>query len=174
MTKFTYEETQDFDKMLEAYPCLDKCFCGGIIEMSLEHIMVYVSSKTMELSEIPMLKCKKCDKIRFSEYAKEIIWGLHKELLRRGDVGVESRPNGYRKKYTETNFDYDHRDYESIPGLKYDEEHSEPGFLKCVFSVRKLHVCPAYSGLAIIFATVDEFHSLRYFSSPHWWSPTPN
>lgn len=83
-----------------------------------------------------MLKCKKCGELRFSEYAKEILDGIHNELLRRSDSGVISRPNGYSKQYayaSEAEFLYDHRDYESIPGLKFDEEHSKPGFLTPVY-----------------------------------------
>lgn len=136
MEKFAYSAPQNFDKMLEDFPRLDKCNCGGVIEISMEYIKVTVSEKTMELTEIPMLKCEKCGELSFSEYAKEILYGLYNELLRRGNSGVLSSPNGYRKQYTyatEANFLYDHRDYESIPGLKFDEEHSEPGFLTPVY-----------------------------------------
>lgn len=52
MNKFTYNSPLDFDKMLEKFPCLDKCSCGGIIEMFLDHIKVTVSNKTMEITEI--------------------------------------------------------------------------------------------------------------------------
>jgi len=140
MKEFTYFDPQEFDKMLKGFPCLDKCLCSGIIEMSLKNIKIIVSEKTMEITEIPMLECKKCGKLRFSEYAKEILYGMYNELLRRGDPGIVSHPNGYRKQYayaSAAEFLYDHRDYVSIPGLKYDEEHSEPGFLTPVYFERK-------------------------------------
>lgn len=71
MTEFTYSDTQDFNKMLEEFPCLDKCFCGGIIEMSLEYIKVTISEKMIEVTEVPMLKCKKCGNLKFPNMLKK-------------------------------------------------------------------------------------------------------
>ncbi|PYG84291.1 hypothetical protein LY28_03686 [Ruminiclostridium sufflavum DSM 19573] len=135
-----YLSESDFKKSLDKY-CLDKCSkCGGILEVSMEHITVNVVGKTMDIEEIPMLKCKKCGVTYYSYYAQEILYGMYNELKRRGDLGVKSKPNGYRKMYdyaASKGFVYDHRDYESIPGLRFDDEHSKEGFLTPVFFDRK-------------------------------------
>ena len=54
--------------------------------------------------------------------------------------GIQSF-KGYRKKFdycTFQDFLYDHRDYYSIPGLCYDEEHSVEGFLTPVYFTKRV------------------------------------
>lgn len=137
---FRYNDEDEYKKIFKGY-CLDKCpKCNGFLEISMEHIEIEISNKFMDIEEISMLKCMKCGTFYYTEYAKEILYGLYKELCRRGEYKVKSKPSGYRKKYNyaaENNFIYDHRDYESIPGLKFDDEHSEVGFLTPVYFYRK-------------------------------------
>ena len=126
----------DFKKALDKY-CLDKCSkCSGILEVSMKHIIVTVVGKTMDIEEIKMLKCKKCGAIYYSYYAQDILYGMYNELKKRGDLRVKSEPNGYKKKYIyaeSKGFIYDHRDYEGIPGLRFDDEHLKEEFLTPVY-----------------------------------------
>lgn len=137
---FKYTNINDYERIFEEY-CFDKCNkCRNCFEISMENLRIEILDKFIDIEEIPMLKCKECGYINYTEYAKDIIGGLYNELCKRGQYGVRSKANGYRKKYnyaTNNNFIYDHRDYESIPGLKYDEEHSEEGFLTPVYFDRK-------------------------------------
>lgn len=160
MVSFCYETERNFEEIFENY-CLDICpECRGILEVSMEHIFVEVKRKTMEIEELPMLKCKKCGAIQYTEYAKDILFGLYNELKRREDLGVKSKPNGYRKRYNyaqENEFIYDHRDYESIPGLQFDDEHPEIGFLTPVYFDRK----------ALLYFISDPVYEVDIFSETY-------
>ncbi|WP_143317037.1 hypothetical protein [Clostridium sp. HBUAS56017] len=157
---FQYNDEDEYEKIFEGY-CLDKCpKCNGFLEISMEHIKVEISNRFMDIEEIPMLKCGKCGTLHYTEYAKEILYGLYKELCKRGEYGVKSKPNGYRKKYNyavENNFIYDHRDYESVPGLKFDDEHSEVGFLTPVYFDRK----------ALLYFISDPVYEVDIFSETY-------
>lgn len=137
---FEYEDIDEYEDKVKGY-CFDECSqCNDLLEISMEHIKVEISDKFIDIEEIPMLKCKKCGTLYYTEYAKVILRGLYKELCNTGNCMVTSKPNGYRKKYnyaSGNNFIYDHRDYESIPGLMFDDEHSEVGFLTPVYFDRK-------------------------------------
>lgn len=131
-----FENEGEFINVLNEFPCSDKCSCGGFNEMTLENLEVRIGKYTIHLEIIPLLRCTKCKKKSIPEFTKELMYGAYKELLKRGNLRVDSRPSEFQKRYTyaeSADFIYDHWDYESIPGLKFDEEHSDEGFLTPVY-----------------------------------------
>ena len=85
MEVFCYSKEKEFDEAMNAYH-LDKCpKCSEIVEVEMEHIFVSVVDKTMDIEEIPMLKCKNCGGVYYSYFAQEVLYGLYDELKRTGD-----------------------------------------------------------------------------------------
>ena len=133
-----YFDTEDqFVSFLNSPYQTDRCGkCGGIVEASIEPVYLSIDGKILDFEDLPLLKCMTCGNFYLTDYAKDVISGCYSALKKRNDRVVRSRYNGYRKKYNycpDVDFDYDHRDYNSIPGLCYDDEHSEPGFLQPVY-----------------------------------------
>lgn len=157
---FNYNDYDEFEAELRKY-CFDKCDqCGAFVEMSLEHIQVTIGDKYIDITDIPMLKCKNCSKFFYPTFTKNILLGLYNELCNQDKEGVISKPRNYQKQYnyaTDTRFIYDHRDYESIPGLNYDEEHLEEGFLTPVYFDRK----------ALIYFIGDPSYEVDIFSETY-------
>lgn len=160
MEIFSYSQEADFENAMNTYQ-LDKCSkCGGIVEVEMMHIYVRVNEKTIDIEEIPMLKCKKCGTLYFSFFAQEVLYGLYEELKKTGNIGVHSTPSGYKKRYEyaeSKNYIYDHRDYESIPGVRFDDEHSKKGFLTPVYFDRK----------ALLYFVADPDYEVDIFSETY-------
>lgn len=136
-----FNSEEDFFQFLSQPFQFDKCgTCNGVVEVSIESINLYVCGRVLEFEDLPLLKCKHCGNLYLTQYAKKIIGGCYRQLKERNQNMVKSRYNGYRIKYNycvEADFLYDHRDYESIPGLFIDYEHSTPGFLQPVYFKRE-------------------------------------
>lgn len=131
-----FESEKAFIDELDAFPCLDRCSCGGFNEMTLESITVNIEKYSIKIAVVPMLKCTKCGQKHLPEFTKKLLFEGYQELRQRGNLSVESKPTGYQKRYQyaeAANYIYDHWDYESIPGLQFDEEHSIEGFLTPVY-----------------------------------------
>lgn len=137
---FYYQTEIEFEKVMNLY-FMSKCSkCDGIVEVDMEHVCVNVLDKIMDIEEMPMLKCKTCGEIYYSRFAQEILCELYSELKRTGNREIYSTSRDYNKIYnyaSNKNFIYDYKDYESIPGLRYDFEHSEEGFLTPVYFDKK-------------------------------------
>ena len=133
MKEYNFTEEQ-LEKMTEEY-AFDECVsCKGIREVAFEHIIINVAGKRMEYTALPMLRCTACGELAFTFYARCIIDGCYKELKARNDTGVVCNPSNYRKHFnfcSGTDYIYDHRDYESIPGLMTPM--SNTGFLQPVY-----------------------------------------
>lgn len=135
-----FESEKTFFDELEASPCLDKCICGGFNEMTLEALSVSVERFSLKLAVVPMLKCTICAQKHLPEFTKKLLFEGYRELRRRGNLSVECMPYGYQKRYQyaeAANYLYDHWDYESIPGLQFDDEHDIEGFLTPVYFDKK-------------------------------------
>lgn len=160
MKTILYTSESDFYNDLEHYN-LDMCHkCRGIMEISMEHIIVNIADRFMDIEEIPMLKCKICGELYYTYYAQIILSGLYEELKIRGNKGVNCTPINYQKRYdyaNEKNFIYDYRDYESIPGLMFDDEHSKEGFLTPVYFDRK----------ALLYFMADPDYEVDIFSESY-------
>ena len=131
-----YSSEEEFYKMLRSFPCSASCECHGCNEMYLTSVLVWVAGYTIELTVMPILMCTSCGKRHLPMFTKQILHGAYKELLASGQTGMRSAPTGYAKRYSyaeSANFDYDHWDYESIPGLNVDYEHAKEGFLTPVY-----------------------------------------
>lgn len=155
-----FQNSQELFDEFETY-YMDRCSqCNGLVEVSIEHVRVEVEEKYIDIEEIPMLKCTKCGNVVHTHYAKCIILGAYSQLIKSENVGVVSKPNGFRKRYSyaeENEFIYDHRDYESIPGLEVDMEHSEKGFLTPVYFNRN----------ALIYFVGDPNYKVDIFSESY-------
>ena len=137
MMRKEFKTEEDFLAFLHSPYQFDKCgMCQHCVEVSIESVYISVGEKTIEFEDLPLLKCTSCAELYLTDYAKEMLGGAYSKLKIRSDMGVQSRYNGYKKRFNycqDVEFDYDHRDYTSIPGLCYDEEHPEPGFLQPIY-----------------------------------------
>lgn len=140
MKCIVYKTYENFTMHYSQYQTHDCNNCNGILEMNIEAIDVVIDDRVMHFIDIPILKCINCGKGYLCEYSKKMIGGCYKLMLDENQYEGEFRSKGYKKRYSycsDMNFEYDHRDYESIPGLCYDEEHSEEGFLTPVYFTKK-------------------------------------
>lgn len=121
MEMITYNYTHDqLIKMLntQAYDDCDRC--GGIREVSYEAIRILIDGRRIEFESIPMLKCKSCGELAFTRYSQEMIFHIEEELKKRPDKIVVCKPSNYKGRFhfcEDIDFEYDHRDYKSVPGL---------------------------------------------------------
>ena len=75
------------------------------------------------------------------EHSKILISSIYNQMVEEGQNEVYKVWKGRYKKFNyciSQDFIYDHRDYYSIPGLCYDDEHSEEGFLTPVYFTKKV------------------------------------
>lgn len=131
-----YSSEEEFYEMLRSFPCSASCECHGCNEMYLTSVSVWVAGYTIELTVMPILMCTNCGKRYLPMFTKQILHEAYKALLASGQTAMRSAPTGYAKRYSyaeAANFDYDHWDYESIPGLNVDYDHAEEGFLTPVY-----------------------------------------
>lgn len=116
--------------------------CGGIRELTVEDLEIVIENRTMIFKDFLLLTCIACRAQCLPQYSKEMIDGCYEIMVEKGHYRGIQTHNGYKKQFdycAEHNFLYDHRDYFSIPGLCYDEEHSIEGFLTPVyFSIKVL------------------------------------
>lgn len=134
-TQLHYDTEEEFFNDIDFF-CTDKCSCGGFNEVAFEQVHITIERYSITTDCIPMLRCTKCNKKNIPELTKQIIIEAYQQLKNRGALSVELKPNGYSQRYAyaeKGDYIYDHWDYECIPGLKFDEEHQEKGFLTPVY-----------------------------------------
>lgn len=160
MVTIQYSHENEFMESIKKYH-MDKCSnCNNIVEVKIEHLNVHVANIEIEIEEIPLLVCKECGTNFYSFYAQEILYGLYLELKKRGNLKVVSTPNSYKKKFdyaSALDFIYDHKDFYSIPGVKFDDEHPKEGFLTPVYFDRK----------ALLYFIADPNYIVNIFSETY-------
>ncbi|MEK5489813.1 hypothetical protein MKZ24_03620 [Paenibacillus sp. FSL R7-0297] len=132
-----------YDEFLKEYNKYNyhNCECGGVRELSVEDLEVVIENRSMLFEEFILLTCLDCGTSCLPQYSKQMIGGCYKIMIDEGHLKGVQRYNGYKKQFNyclEQNFTYDHRDYYNIPGLCFDEEHSEEGFLVPVYFSKKV------------------------------------
>lgn len=135
-----FKTEEDFQAFINSPYQFDKCrACNQAVEVSIESAHISIGEKYIYFEDVPLLKCTSCAELYLTDYAKETLFGAYSELKHRPNIGVRSRYNGYKKRFDychNVEFEYGHRDYTSIPGLCYDDEHSKEGFLQPVYFSR--------------------------------------
>ena len=114
-----YFDTEDqFISFLKSPYQMDRCGkCQGLVEVSIEPVYLSVDGRILDFEDLPLLKCTACGSLYLTDYTKDILAGCYSDLKKRNEVGVRSKHNGYKQKYNycpDVDFDYDHRDYNSI------------------------------------------------------------
>lgn len=160
MYNISYSSLDDFIKKNSSYP-LDTCkVCGKENELEMMVVTVRFPGKIMEFEELPVLRCQTCGNIQISAYSVKIVYQLFRTMQENGQPKGIFKPTGYREHFeycTDVEFKYDHRDYEGIPGLNVDEEHSIKGFLTPVYFDKK----------ALVYFMHDEDYSINLFSESY-------
>ena len=136
-TKLVYKNYENYEDYLIEYDTYagDKCdICGGIRELNETEIYCNIGSYALHFPYIFTLKCEKCGNEVFSQYTKEIIDGAYKNMLAENQENGVFTPTDFKKKFNyceKEDFEYDHKDFYNVPGLRYDDEHPIEGFLEC-------------------------------------------
>ena len=142
MKKYSFASEKELCKFLEEY-CYAQCKCGGVVEVEYMDVSITVKEpglKRMIVRQIPMLKCIKCESVYPTYYVQRSLRFLYSQLKKRKEDTVECKNKGTQKQFNYClgkNVIYDTRDYESIPGLCFDDEHSIEGFLQPVYFDKK-------------------------------------
>lgn len=140
MMQKNFETEEEFETFLNLPYQFDRCGnCNNCVEVSIEPVCIFVDKKEIDFDDLPLLKCTTCGKLYMTDYAKEILCGAYTELKKRKEYCVKSCYSGYKKRFDycqNIDFEYDHRDYTSIPRLCYDVEHSKEGFLQPVYFLK--------------------------------------
>jgi hypothetical protein len=160
MTEFSYIDIEDFYSENDKYPIHECEKCGNINEIEMKKIDIHIGYKQMKFEEIPVLLCQSCRNIQLSVSAVKTMIYVNKLMDENGQKVGEFKHTGYRKTYNycqNIGFNYDHQDYESIPGLCVDEEHSNPGFLTPVYFDKK----------ALLYFMYDPDYKLNFFSETY-------
>lgn len=139
--KYIFETYDDFLKEYKRYH-MHKCSkCGGVRELSINHVDVQIEDRKMHFKELLVLTCIECNSSCIPKHSKEMIDGCYKIMVEEGQYEGEQFFRGYRKEFdycVNHAFLYDHRDYYNIPGLSFDDEHSVEGFLTPVYFTKKV------------------------------------
>ncbi len=153
----TYDTFLDEYMKCSGYECEE---CKNLCEVSIEPLKVTIENRVIRFKDIPLLKCIDCGLLYYTFYSKQMIDGVYKIMVKKRQCEGEHYYKGYREKFNyciEQDFNYDHRDFYSIPGLCIDEEHSEKGFLTPVFFTKK----------ALLSFMIDPDYSLELFSETY-------
>lgn len=134
-----YKKYDNHDEYLNEYKKYagDKCDkCGGVRELNETEIYCNIGFCSLHFPSIFTLKCEKCGDEVLPQYTKKIIDGAYKNMLNENrDKGLFT-PTDFKKKFyycEKEDFEYDHKDYYNVPGLRYDDEHAIEGFLTPVY-----------------------------------------
>ncbi len=136
-------EFKTYDDFLSEYKRyhMDKCNnCNGIREIVEDEVTVKIEDRFLYYAELLVFECAKCGAKCLSMHSKRMIDGCYKSMVEENQLEGNFIRKEYRKKFDycqRQDFSYDYRDYYSIPGLCYDEEHSVEGFLTPVYFDRK-------------------------------------
>lgn len=140
MNRVVFKTYDEFLKHYEYYQTHECKKCHSVLEMNIEPVDIIVEDRLMHFIDLPLLKCIQCGTKYLCQYSKKMVGGCYKTMLDYEKFEGEFKSKEYRKRYnycSDMDFIYDHRDYESIPGLCIDEEHSEEGFLTPVYFTKK-------------------------------------
>lgn len=114
--------------------------CTGVRELLEDDVTVTIGRRKLHLLKLPVLCCTKCGQKCFPEFSKQMIDGAYNSMIKYGKFSGEFSPKNYKKKFEycqAADYNYDHKDYYSIPGLCHDDEHTNEGFLTPVYFDRK-------------------------------------
>lgn len=155
-----YKDRDDFLDKNKDFPLHTCKKCNKMNELEIKRADIIISGKKMEFEELVILECQTCGNIQLVLHSIKMILSVFSELEQRGCKGVKLKSKGFREKYdycTDVNFKYDFRDYEGIPGLSYDMEHSKKGFLTPVYFDKK----------SLIYFMHDEDYKVDLFSETY-------
>jgi hypothetical protein len=134
----TYDEFVEEYKNYHYHECL---VCGDVRELTINDLDVSIENRRMHFKDFLILTCINCGSSCLPQHSKQMIDGWYKIMVKEGHFEGIQTYNGYKKKFRyciDQDFKYDHRDYYNIPGLCFDEEHSEEGFLTPVYFTKKV------------------------------------
>ncbi|MCD7728406.1 MAG: hypothetical protein LUI60_00645 [Clostridia bacterium] len=136
MKKFIFEKYEDFVVESRNYH-LDVCSkCHGLCEVVEEDVICFIEEVELQLLSTFVLRCKQCEEEFLPEHTKRMIDGAYNCVKENNHTLGKFNHSEYREKFKyclEQDYKYDYRDYYNIPGLCYDSEHSEKGFLTPVY-----------------------------------------
>lgn len=133
---FDFSSEEDLNQFLDMvhFSNCEEQGCDGVCEVSMQPVHISIIDKTIDFEELPLLKCKKCGRLYITVYAANKIRCIYEQLKNRSDSGVFCKRTQYLQRYNyceDINFEYDSRDYRSIPRLC--TLFSNDGFLQPVF-----------------------------------------
>lgn len=171
---FNFSSEEDLNQFLDTvhFSNCEEQGCDGVCEISMQPVHISIIDKTIDFEELPLLKCKKCGHLYMTVYAANMIRCIYEQLKNRSDSGVFCKRTQYLQRYNyceDINFEYDSRDYRSIPGLC--TLFSNDGFLQPVFFDRKALISfigdPDYD--VDIFS--DSYGKIAHLIEPEWIVP---
>ncbi len=136
-----YNTYADYSEEYRIYNFHECNICNSPRELSVEDLDVVIENRIMHFKDFLVLTCTKCNESCLPQHSKKMIDGCYKIMVKEGHFEGIQKYNGYKKKFMycqEHDFKYDYRDYYNIPGLCFDEEHSEEGFLTPVYFKKKV------------------------------------
>lgn len=138
-----YNTYADFAEESQIYNFHECHACNSARELSIEDLDITIEHRSMHFKDFLVLTCINCSKSCLPQHSKQMIDGCYRIMVKEGHYEGIQTYNGYKKKFKycqEQDFKYDYRDYYNIPGLCFDEEHSEEGFLTPVYFTKKVLV----------------------------------
>jgi hypothetical protein len=135
----SFNSIVDFKK--NAYVMAHKCSCNGAFEVCVEEITVKIDLITLKFRDLHILVCLNCNAHYLPYNTSKLVASAYAQAIDLNETEGEFWRKEYRERFNyceDNDFLYDHYDYYNIPGLAFDEEHSEPGFLAPVFFDKKV------------------------------------
>ena len=132
-------EYKSYDEFIEACKVYfgDECEqCNGICELAEDNILCTIEKRSFDFISLIVLRCKKCGTTFLPTYSKRTINYIYKTAVDNNKMSGRISSSGYKKKFNyciDNDFDYDYRDFYNIPGLCYNENSFEDGFLTPVY-----------------------------------------
>lgn len=139
MYSFSYDGIDSFKE--KAYVMAHQCACGGVFEINVEKTLIKIDYTTLKFQDLHILLCLKCGAHYLPYYSSRLVASAYSQAIDQNQTSGEFWRKEHRERFNyceEYDFLYDHYDYYNIPGLAFDEEHSEPGFLTPVFFDKKV------------------------------------
>lgn len=139
MYSFSYDAIDSFKE--KAYVMTHQCACGGAFEINVEESIIKIDYITLKFQDLHIFVCLKCGAYYLPHNTSHLVASAYSQAIEQNQMSVEFWRKDYRERFdycVEHDFLYDHYDYYNIPGLAFDEEHSQPGFLTPVFFDKKV------------------------------------
>lgn len=130
MYSFSYDTIADFKE--KAYVLKHQCGCGGTFEINVEASEGKIEYITLKFQDLHIFVCLNCGMHYLPHNTSCLIASTYAQAIEQNQASGEFWRKEYRERFNyceEYNFLYGFYDYYNIPGLSFDEEHSEPGFL---------------------------------------------